>query len=162
MVTQAEAIEAAHHQQIDDQYIYFASESVGEGHPDKLCDQISDGILDACLRVNPDAKVAMETATKTGMVRKSIKILFCTRALTGFYFPLRLSFLVRLVSPQTKSTSSRWLVTFAAKSATPARLLALTALTARSSRTSMHRMLTSPHLSTVTKPRVSSALATKV
>jgi len=49
-------------------HIYFASESVGEGHPDKLCDQISDGILDACLRVNPNAKVAMESATKTGMV----------------------------------------------------------------------------------------------
>ena len=49
-------------------YIYFASESVGEGHPDKLCDQISDGILDACLKVDPNAKVAMETATKTGMV----------------------------------------------------------------------------------------------
>lgn len=48
--------------------IYFASESVGEGHPDKLCDQISDGILDACLKVDPNAKVAMETATKTGMV----------------------------------------------------------------------------------------------
>ena len=54
--------------QPNDEYIYFASESVGEGHPDKLCDQVSDGILDACLRVNPDAKVAMETATKTGMV----------------------------------------------------------------------------------------------
>lgn len=53
---------------MNDDYIYFASESVGEGHPDKLCDQISDAILDACLRVNPDAKVAMETATKTGMV----------------------------------------------------------------------------------------------
>lgn len=49
-------------------HIYFASESVGEGHPDKLCDQVSDGILDACIRVNPDAKVAMETATKTNMV----------------------------------------------------------------------------------------------
>lgn len=55
-------------QTTNDEYIYFASESVGEGHPDKLCDQISDGILDACIRVNPDAKVAMETATKTGMV----------------------------------------------------------------------------------------------
>lgn len=54
--------------QPNDEYVYFASESVGEGHPDKLCDQISDGVLDACLRVNPDAKVAMETATKTGMV----------------------------------------------------------------------------------------------
>jgi len=49
-------------------YLYFASESVGEGHPDKLCDQISDGILDAVLRVDPNAKCAMETATKTGMV----------------------------------------------------------------------------------------------
>ena len=53
-------------------HIYFASESVGEGHPDKLCDQISDGILDAALRVNPDAKVAMESATKSGMVRELI------------------------------------------------------------------------------------------
>jgi S-adenosylmethionine synthetase len=52
-------------------HIYFASESVGEGHPDKLCDQISDGILDACLAIDPNAKVAMETATKTGMVSKS-------------------------------------------------------------------------------------------
>ena len=50
------------------EYLNFASESVGEGHPDKLCDQISDGILDACLKVDPDAKVAMETATKTGLV----------------------------------------------------------------------------------------------
>lgn len=48
--------------------LYFASESVGEGHPDKLCDQISDAILDACLKIDPNAKVAMETATKTGMV----------------------------------------------------------------------------------------------
>lgn len=53
---------------VNDDYVYFASESVGEGHPDKLCDQVSDGVLDACLRINPDAKVAMETATKTGMV----------------------------------------------------------------------------------------------
>jgi S-adenosylmethionine synthetase len=49
-------------------HIYFASESVGEGHPDKLCDQISDGILDACIRINPNARVAMESATKTNMV----------------------------------------------------------------------------------------------
>lgn len=49
-------------------HIYFASESVGEGHPDKVCDQISDGILDACIKVNPDAKVAMETATKSDMI----------------------------------------------------------------------------------------------
>ena len=47
---------------------YFASESVGEGHPDKLCDQISDGVLDAALTLDPNAKVAMESATKTKMV----------------------------------------------------------------------------------------------
>jgi S-adenosylmethionine synthetase len=49
-------------------HIYFASESVGVGHPDKFCDQVSDAILDAALKVNPDAKVAMETATKTNMI----------------------------------------------------------------------------------------------
>lgn len=48
---------------------FFASESVGEGHPDKLCDQISDGVLDACLTIDPNAKVAMESATKTKLVR---------------------------------------------------------------------------------------------
>ncbi|KAJ9587533.1 hypothetical protein L9F63_028214, partial [Diploptera punctata] len=46
----------------------FTSESVGEGHPDKMCDQISDAILDAHLRQDPDAKVACETVTKTGMI----------------------------------------------------------------------------------------------
>merc|ERR1711953_288616 len=46
----------------------FTSESVGEGHPDKMCDQISDAILDAHLKQDPDAKVACETVTKTGMV----------------------------------------------------------------------------------------------
>ena len=49
-------------------HVYFASESVGEGHPDKLCDQISDGVLDACLRIDPNSKVACETATKNGMI----------------------------------------------------------------------------------------------
>jgi S-adenosylmethionine synthetase len=46
----------------------FTSESVNEGHPDKLCDLVSDSILDACLRGDPESKVACETATKTGMV----------------------------------------------------------------------------------------------
>ncbi|KAK6633489.1 hypothetical protein RUM43_001070 [Polyplax serrata] len=46
----------------------FTSESVGEGHPDKMCDQISDAILDAHLQQDPDAKVACETVTKTGMI----------------------------------------------------------------------------------------------
>lgn len=46
----------------------FTSESVGEGHPDKICDQISDAILDAHLKQDPNAKVACETAAKTGMI----------------------------------------------------------------------------------------------
>mmetsp|Transcript_16980 Transcript_16980/g.23628 ORF Transcript_16980/g.23628 Transcript_16980/m.23628 type:complete len:386 (-) Transcript_16980:617-1774(-) len=46
----------------------FTSECVSEGHPDKICDQVSDAVLDACLREDPDSKVACETATKTGMV----------------------------------------------------------------------------------------------
>uniref|UniRef100_A0A914CVE0 S-adenosylmethionine synthase n=1 Tax=Acrobeloides nanus TaxID=290746 RepID=A0A914CVE0_9BILA len=46
----------------------FSSESVGEGHPDKMCDIISDAVLDAHLAQDPDAKVACETVTKTGMV----------------------------------------------------------------------------------------------
>ncbi|XP_055914563.1 S-adenosylmethionine synthase-like [Eupeodes corollae] len=46
----------------------FTSESVGEGHPDKMCDQISDAILDAHLQQDPYAKVACETVAKTGMV----------------------------------------------------------------------------------------------
>ncbi len=44
------------------------SESVGEGHPDKICDQVSDAILDACLEQDPNSKVACETAAKTGMI----------------------------------------------------------------------------------------------
>jgi S-adenosylmethionine synthetase len=46
----------------------FTSESVTEGHPDKLCDQVSDAILDAIIRDDPDARVACETATTTGLV----------------------------------------------------------------------------------------------
>jgi S-adenosylmethionine synthetase len=47
---------------------FFTSESVTEGHPDKLCDQISDGVLDAILTQDPQARVACETATTTGLV----------------------------------------------------------------------------------------------
>ncbi len=46
----------------------FTSESVGEGHPDKLCDQVSDAVLDAALRDDPDARVACEVFTTTGLV----------------------------------------------------------------------------------------------
>jgi len=48
--------------------LLFTSESVTEGHPDKLCDQVSDAVLDACLEQDPYSRVACETATKTGMV----------------------------------------------------------------------------------------------
>jgi len=47
---------------------FFTSESVTEGHPDKLCDQVSDAVLDACLAKDPMARVACETSTKTGLV----------------------------------------------------------------------------------------------
>jgi len=48
--------------------LMFTSESVTEGHPDKMCDQISDAVLDACLEQDPYSRVACETATKTGFV----------------------------------------------------------------------------------------------
>jgi S-adenosylmethionine synthetase len=50
------------------EHYLFTSESVGEGHPDKVCDQISDAILDACLAHDPESHVACETFTTTGMV----------------------------------------------------------------------------------------------
>ena len=46
----------------------FASESVGEGHPDKVCDTISDAVLDACLRQDPKSRVACETFAKSHTV----------------------------------------------------------------------------------------------
>ena len=50
------------------EYAVFTSESVSEGHPDKMADQVSDAIVDAMLAVDPDARVAVETLVKTGMV----------------------------------------------------------------------------------------------
>ena len=47
---------------------FFTSESVTEGHPDKLCDQVSDAVLDAILEKDPDARVACEVATTTGLI----------------------------------------------------------------------------------------------
>ena len=46
----------------------FTSESVTEGHPDKICDQISDAVLDEFLKQDPDSRVAVETLTTTGVV----------------------------------------------------------------------------------------------
>jgi S-adenosylmethionine synthetase len=47
---------------------YFTSESVTEGHPDKICDQISDAVLDAIIKDDPDARVACEVSTTTGLI----------------------------------------------------------------------------------------------
>jgi len=52
----------------DDETFLFTSESVGEGHPDKICDQVSDAVLDAHLAQDSHAKVACETTSKTGMI----------------------------------------------------------------------------------------------
>ena len=48
-------------------YSVFTSESVSEGHPDKLADQISDAIVDAMLKDDPEARIAVKTMVKTGM-----------------------------------------------------------------------------------------------
>ena len=47
---------------------YFTSESVTEGHPDKICDQISDAVLDAIYEKDPQARVACETTATTGLI----------------------------------------------------------------------------------------------
>jgi len=65
----ADAMEVESKEEAEDAEIFlFTSESVNEGHPDKLCDQVSDAVLDACLKEDPNSKVACETCTKTGMV----------------------------------------------------------------------------------------------
>lgn len=65
----------------------FTSESVTEGHPDKLCDQVSDAVLDACLEQDPMSRVACETATKTGFVIVLGEI--TTRAFVNFDLLIR-------------------------------------------------------------------------
>ncbi len=62
----------------------FTSESVSEGHPDKMCDQISDGILDALLEQDPDSRVACETLVKTGMIVVAGEV--TTKAQTSYHF----------------------------------------------------------------------------
>src|SRR3977135_319260 len=54
--------------QLSDNEYLFTSESVTEGHPDKIADQISDGVLDAVLRDDPTGRVACETLVNTGLV----------------------------------------------------------------------------------------------
>lgn len=51
-----------------EQYFNFSSESVGEGQPDKLCDQISDALVDACLAVDPDSILGMEAVAKGDLI----------------------------------------------------------------------------------------------
>jgi S-adenosylmethionine synthetase len=53
---------------VDAAHYLFTSESVTEGHPDKLCDQVSDAVLDAFIRQDPNSRVAVEAATTTGIV----------------------------------------------------------------------------------------------
>ncbi len=67
---------------MSDPSLMFTSESVTEGHPDKLCDQISDAVLDACFEQDPMSRVACETATKTGFVILMGEI--TTRAVINF------------------------------------------------------------------------------
>jgi S-adenosylmethionine synthetase len=62
------AVEPAAKKAKTERVFLFSSESVNEGHPDKLCDQVSDAILDECLKADPKSKVACETATKDNMV----------------------------------------------------------------------------------------------
>ena len=67
---------------MDNPSFKFTSESVTEGHPDKLCDQVSDAVLDACLEQDPRSRVACETAAKTGYVMLLGEI--TTRAFVNF------------------------------------------------------------------------------
>ena len=62
----------------------FTSESVTEGHPDKICDQISDSVLDALLTVDPGSRVAVETLVTTGLVHVAGEVTTSSsRALAG-------------------------------------------------------------------------------
>jgi S-adenosylmethionine synthetase len=63
----AHALSASDFLNMSNSYI-FSSESVGEGHPDKVCDAISDAILDACLKIDPKSRVACETLAKSNIV----------------------------------------------------------------------------------------------
>jgi len=66
---------------------FFTSESVGEGHPDKLCDQVSDAILDACLKEDPNSRVACETFASTSLVLIGGEI--TTKAFVDFHHLVR-------------------------------------------------------------------------
>ena len=63
---------------------FFTSESVSEGHPDKLCDQISDAVLDALIEKDPTSRVACETMAGTGFVHIAGEV--TTKAWVDFGF----------------------------------------------------------------------------
>ena len=60
--------ESKKRKEMDMERLLFTSESVTEGHPDKICDQISDAVLDALMEQDPNSRVACETAITTGLV----------------------------------------------------------------------------------------------
>ena len=64
----------------------FTSESVSEGHPDKLCDQASDAILDACLQADPKSHVACECYATTNLLVIGGEITTTAKVLWGIYF----------------------------------------------------------------------------
>ena len=67
-------------QSLNEGHFFFASESVTEGHPDKLCDTISDAILDACFSQDKNSKVACESVAKSNTVNFSFTLdLNCRR-----------------------------------------------------------------------------------
>ena len=67
-MTTKEQVQSSNSTFMTSPHYFFTSESVSEGHPDKMCDQISDAVLDAILEKDPNARVACETATTTGLV----------------------------------------------------------------------------------------------
>jgi len=81
----------------------FTSESVTEGHPDKICDQISDAILDELLRQDPMSRVACETTCTTGLVVVLGEI--TTRAQADFQSIVRETIRSRYKAPKTQQLS---------------------------------------------------------
>ena len=78
----------------------FTSESVGEGHPDKLCDQISDAVLDYCLGLDPDAHVACETFATTNFVLTGGEIKFFDKSVDISNFDKKVEEIARSVAKE--------------------------------------------------------------
>ena len=87
----------------------FTSESVTEGHPDKMADQISDAVLDACLEQDPGARVACETLVNTGMAVISGELTTSASIDTAYSSTARTRW-ARSTSP-TYDASRRWATT---------------------------------------------------